>query len=100
MENSAQGLKIRANQDFSAKPQLKEESKMPRGDKTGPKGQGSGTGRGMGRNGSGQGRGGGFAAGPGGSCVCPNCGEKTIHQLGIACYKQKCPKCGTAMTRE
>lgn len=71
---------------------------MPKGDRTGPKGQGPGTGRGQGRSGAG-GRGGGFGAGPGGNCVCPNCGEKATHQLGTPCYEQKCPKCGAAMTR-
>ncbi|MCD6307308.1 MAG: hypothetical protein J7M32_13615 [Deltaproteobacteria bacterium] len=71
---------------------------MPRGDGTGPRGQGPGTGRGMG--GGGRGMGGGFGAGPGGFCVCPNCGEKVAHQLGVPCYEQTCPKCGTAMTRE
>ncbi len=70
---------------------------MPRGDGTGPKGQGPGSGRGAVR---GQGRGGGFAAGPGGNCICPNCGEKIAHNLGTPCYEQQCPKCGTAMTRE
>lgn len=73
---------------------------MPRGNGTGPRGQGTGTGKGTGRGGSGQGRGGGFAAGPGGYCVCPDCGERAPHQLGSPCYEQKCPKCGTAMTRE
>lgn len=74
---------------------------MPRGDGTGPRGQGPGTGRGMrGGGGTGQGRGGGVAAGPGGYCVCPNCGEKASHQPGQPCNEQQCPKCGTAMTRE
>ena len=74
---------------------------MPRGDGTGPRGQGAGTGRGMGRGqGGGRGRGGGFAAGPGGYCICPNCGERIAHQLGTPCFEQQCPKCGTAMTRE
>jgi len=86
-----------------------EVKKMPRGDGTGPRGQGAGTGRGMGRGqgGAGQGQGsggrglgGGTGAGPGGYCVCPNCGQKEAHQLGIACFDQKCPKCGTTMTRE
>jgi len=72
---------------------------MPRGDGTGPRGQGPGTGRGMG-SGGGRGQGGGFGAGPGGYCVCPNCGEQVAHQPGIPCYEQKCPKCGTAMTRK
>lgn len=77
---------------------------MPRGDGTGPGGQGTGRGpgkgRGQGRGGSGQGRGGGFAAGPGGYCICPNCGERSSHQLRNPCYELKCPKCGTAMIRE
>jgi hypothetical protein len=72
---------------------------MPRGDRTGPKGQGPGTGKGQGR-GSGRGRGGGLGAGPGGFCVCPDCGERATHQPGSPCYEQKCPKCNTAMTRE
>ena len=71
---------------------------MPRKDGTGPKGQGPGTGKGMGR-GQGGGRGGRLAAGPGGDCVCPNCGAKYPHQLGTPCFKQQCPKCGTSMTR-
>jgi len=73
---------------------------MPRGDGTGPKGQGPGTGRGIRRGSGGQGREGGFAAGPGGYCICANCGEKTVHNPANPCYEQKCPKCGTAMTRE
>jgi len=80
---------------------------MPRKDGTGPRGQGPGTGRVMGRGGGGRGPrsggkglGGGFAAGPGGCCVCPNCGEKATHSLGSPCYEQKCPKCGTVMTRQ
>lgn len=74
---------------------------MPRGDKTGPKGQGAGTGRGMrpSDGGRSRARGSGFAAGPGGDCVCPNCGQKATHQLGRPCFEQKCPKCGAAMTR-
>ncbi len=73
---------------------------MPRENGTGPRGQGPGTGKGTGRGGAGQGQGGGFAAGPGGYCVCPDCGESAPHQLGSPCYEQKCPKCGTAMTRK
>lgn len=72
---------------------------MPRGDGTGPIGQGPGTGRGMGQ-GQGRGRmGGPFAAGPGGNCVCPNCGETVAHIAGQPCNQISCPKCGTKMTR-
>jgi hypothetical protein len=56
-----------------------------------------GGGRGMGR---GPGRmGGPKAAGPGGNCVCPNCGETASHGVGQPCYNMTCPKCGTKMTR-
>jgi len=63
------------------------------------RGAGGGSGSGAGRGG-GLGRKGGFAAGPGGNCVCPNCGAKKAHQRGVACYEIKCPKCGAKMTRE
>jgi len=73
---------------------------MPRGDGTGPRGQGPGKGRGTGgRQGGGRG-GGGFAAGPGGNCICPNCETKISHEIRTPCFEQKCPKCGTAMTRK
>jgi hypothetical protein len=72
---------------------------MPRGDGTGPRGQGPGTGRGMGRGGGGRGLRGGFAAGPGGDCVFPSCGERVPHQTGTPCFDLKCPKCGATMTR-
>ncbi|MCK4487926.1 MAG: hypothetical protein KAU38_14355 [Desulfobacterales bacterium] len=72
---------------------------MPQGDGTGPRGQGPGTGRGMGRGGGGRGLRGGFAAGPGGDCVCPSCGERVPHQTGSPCFDLKCPKCGATMTR-
>ncbi len=61
-------------------------------------GKGGGSGRGSGK-GAGKGRMGGFGLGPGGFCVCPNCGEKVSHAQGIPCNKMKCPKCGTVMTR-
>ena len=40
-----------------------------------------------------------FAAGPGGSCVCPSCGHKDPHVAGQPCYLKSCPKCGTKMAR-
>jgi len=63
---------------------------MPQGDGTGPR---DGGGRGRGR------MGGPFAAGPGGHCVCPNCGQKVPHVPGRPCQREVCPKCGTAMIR-
>jgi len=73
---------------------------MPRGDGTGPRGQGPKTGRGVGRGAGSVGRGGGYAAGPGGLCHCPNCGENEPHQLGNPCYMRQCPKCGASMIRQ
>jgi len=55
--------------------------------------------RGFGRGAGGRGRMGGTAAGPGGECVCPKCKTRASHKIGIPCYEQKCPKCGSAMTR-
>jgi hypothetical protein len=43
--------------------------------------------------------GGPFAAGPSGNCICPKCGYKELHRIGVPCYNKKCPKCGTKMTR-
>lgn len=61
----------------------------------------AGSGKGLGPDGRGS-RGGqprGFGLGPGGKCLCPNCGTKTSHQRGVPCYKHKCPQCGQVMTR-
>ena len=48
----------------------------------------------------GRGRHGGGSFGPGGYCVCANCGEKVPHERGIRCTSVKCPKCGHKMVRE
>jgi len=73
---------------------------MPGGDGTGPAGAGPATGRGMGgRNAARSGRGGGFAFGPGGECVCPQCGKTADHHRGVPCYTTACPECGAAMMR-
>ena len=58
--------------------------------------QDTGTGRGAG---GGRGRMGGKGLGPGGECVCPQCGQRAPHQQGIPCYQQLCPQCNTPMTR-
>jgi ssDNA-binding Zn-finger/Zn-ribbon topoisomerase 1 len=57
-------------------------------------GQGGGRGQGQGR-----GRMGGNASGTGGECRCPNCGYTVPHQVGVPCYQQTCPKCGTNLVR-
>ena len=73
---------------------------MGKSDKDRGSGQGRGAGGGRGR-GQGPGRmGGSQATGPGGYCLCPDCGKKTKHEAGKPCFEQKCPKCGAAMIRE
>ena len=59
---------------------------MPGKNGTGPSGQGKGFG--------------GNNPGPGGNCICPDCGERVPHQRGIPCSTVNCPKCGANMTRE
>lgn len=39
-------------------------------------------------------------AGPGGYCICPECGESIPHKRGIPCFNMGCPKCGTKMVRK
>jgi len=68
---------------------------MPGRDGTGPLGKGPIVGRNIG----GQGRVGFTGAGPSGYCICPKCGEKTVHTAGIPCTDIKCPKCGALMIR-
>jgi len=38
-------------------------------------------------------------SGPGGQCVCPNCGQKAIHDIGEPCNELICSSCGATMTR-
>jgi hypothetical protein len=73
---------------------------MPGKDGTGPRGTGPVAG---GPRGQGLGRGQGARArfaGPGGVCVCPNCGHEQPHQAGVPCPQVKCPQCGAAMVRK
>ena len=55
-----------------------------------------GTGRAGGR---GMGRGRGRRCGPGGRCICPDCGGEAPHQPGVPCFEARCPKCGAVMRR-
>lgn len=63
------------------------------------RGRGAGCGRaaGFGRSGGAGMRGKG--AGPATEAVCPKCGTKVPHERGVPCFQQKCPNCGSAMTR-
>ena len=38
--------------------------------------------------------------GVGGYCICPKCGEKTLHRSGVPCQEEHCPECGAKMLRE
>jgi hypothetical protein len=64
-------------------------------------GGGRGWGSGAGQDG-GRGRGGGTkpGSGPGGNCVCPQCGKKVPHLAGQRCVDRACPNCGTRLIRE
>jgi predicted Fe-Mo cluster-binding NifX family protein len=65
------------------------------------RGQGMGSGGRKGQGGQRPGRRGGrMGAGTAGYCTCPQCGHQEAHQRGVPCVEQKCPQCGTAMTRQ
>ncbi|MFA5249638.1 MAG: cation diffusion facilitator family transporter [Candidatus Paceibacterota bacterium] len=38
--------------------------------------------------------------GPGGDCVCPQCGYKIRHEHGVPCSKLKCPNCKINLQRK
>jgi len=73
---------------------------MPGGNGTGPAGQGPG----ISRSNEGNERCGIRSAktsrGPGGVCICPQCGFETPHQSGVPCMQVKCGRCGSPMNRK
>ena len=71
---------------------------MPKGNDTVPCGQDLSTHKKTKRN-KDRSRRGEFITSPGIYCVCPKCGLRVPYQLGFPCYMQRCPRCGTAMTR-
>lgn len=64
-----------------------------------PFGFGRGRGRGRGFRG-GRGRGGFGPEMPPTNCICPNCGMIIPHQPAVPCFRKKCPRCGSPMTRQ
>lgn len=44
-------------------------------------------------------KGGPEAGGPGGTCVCPECGHEATHETGEPCSDVECSECGAKMTR-
>jgi hypothetical protein len=42
----------------------------------------------------------GMGIGPGGKCLCPNCGTTWPHLAGRPCYGIICPECGSQMIRQ
>lgn len=73
---------------------------MPGRDGTEPLGSGGSRLARQSRRGPGRGKtAGSSGTGPGGFCICSNCGTKVLHQTGAPCHKVKCPQCGTAMVR-
>jgi hypothetical protein len=42
----------------------------------------------------------GQGRGPGGNCVCPNCGWRVAHQGGTPCAAIKCQKCQIGLERD
>ena len=73
---------------------------MPGGDGNGPAGQGQGIGK------SNEGkercrvRSAKASGGPGGTCICPQCGLEAPHKPGVPCNEMECGSCGSSMRRK
>ena len=54
------------------------------------------------RGAGGLGRGGGDkpGSGPGGDCICPGCGYRMPHVVGLRCVDASCPNCGQRLIKE
>jgi len=73
---------------------------MPGGDGTGPAGQGPGIGRRSESKGQCRRKGAKASGGPGGLCICPQCGFEAPHQPGVPCTQVECERCGSPMNRK
>lgn len=65
-----------------------------------PAGDGKGPDMDRNRKGRGQCRSRGGTGGPGGTCICPECGYELSHVSGIPCIELNCENCGTPMVRK
>ncbi|MFW5985143.1 MAG: hypothetical protein ACOCQ1_02585 [Halanaerobiaceae bacterium] len=50
--------------------------------------------------GRGRNRGNRAGAGPGGKCICPECGTEVDHKRGVPCIERECPECGAKLRRK
>lgn len=39
-------------------------------------------------------------SGPGGKCICPDCGYVEEHKINKPCNEIKCPECGSMLTKK
>jgi len=73
---------------------------MPGGDGSGPAGQGPGIGRSNEGKERCRGRSAKVSGGPGGMCICPQCGLEAPHTPGVPCAEVECGHCGSPMKRK
>lgn len=73
---------------------------MLRRDRPGEIGRGPGMGRQSEALGGRGKMGGPASGGPGGYCLCPSCGDRSLHLRMEACTSMTCSKCGSRMVRD